>query len=342
MCLQSPATKSKRKTTTAASVSSSEMKRDGSVGGRKKGEKRTKRVGEANATIQAAVGVTEAAAKETPTTTTASHLPKNFVFPPERTTHLSLSADYSELETFRHLMNTWHTAGYITYPPFALELCTLFMRCLNTVGVSDEDTVGVSDEDGQKSMQYKVVRGHLKNLIAALGWIYAFGYKTPLPNGGSKMQSLEGLYYNDTPKFHVAMEVVQLLLAAASKQYKILPEDVFTPRLGKWFNNNITQVKKGIWSNQIREENRNHGIGMYLPLYLAFRAIHPACPQVTDAASVHVSVADMMAVWLEPRLYMAEGDGDCGEVKIFPKSLPDGTNYTLWYFYDTMQPNPFG
>jgi hypothetical protein len=103
------------------------MKRDGSVGGRKKGEKRTKRVGEANATIQAAVGVTEAAAKETPTTTTASHLPKNFVFPPERTTHLSLSADYSELETFRHLMNTWYTAGYITYPPFALELCTLFM-----------------------------------------------------------------------------------------------------------------------------------------------------------------------------------------------------------------------
>ncbi len=81
---------------------------------------------------------------------------------------------------------------------------------------------------------------------------------------------------------------------------------------------------------------------MYLPLYLAFRAIHPACPQVTDAAEVKMSVANMMAVWLEPRLYMGEGDGDCGEVKLFPKSLPHGTNYNLWYFYDTMQPNPFG
>ena len=83
-------------------------------------------------------------------------------------------------------------------------------------------------------------------------------------------------------------------------------------------------------------------MGMYLPLYLAFRAIHPGCPQVTDAAEVKMSVANMMAVWLEPRLYMGEGDGDWGEVKLFPKSLPQGTNYNLWYFYDTMQPDPFG
>jgi hypothetical protein len=238
--------KIKTKTTTAESVSTCEMKRDGSVGGRKKGGKRTKRDGEPNATNQAVVGVTGAAAEETQKTTGASNLPKDFVFPPERTAHFNLSADYSELEPFRHLMNTWHTEGYITYPPFALELCTLFLRCLNTV-------VGVSDEDGEKSVQYEVLRGHLGKLISALGWIYAFGYKTALPNEKSKLQSIGGLYDNDTPKFHVAMEVVQLLLAAASKQYKILPGDVFTPRLGNWFRNNIAQVKKGIWSTEIRK-----------------------------------------------------------------------------------------
>ena len=164
------------------------MKRDGSVGGRKKGGKRTKRDGEPtkrdgepDATIQALV--TGAAAEETQKTTSAWNLPKDFVFPPERTAHFNLSADYSELEPFRHLMNTWHTEGYITYPPFALELCTLFLRCLNTV-------VGVSDEDGEESVQYEVLRGHLGKLISALGWIYAFGYKTALPNEKSKLQSI--------------------------------------------------------------------------------------------------------------------------------------------------------
>ena len=104
------------------------MKRDGSEGGRKNREKQTKRVGEPNGTIQAVAGVAGPTAKETPqTTTSASNLPKDFVFPPERTAHYSLTADYSELETFRHLMNAWHTAGYITYRPFALELCTLFL-----------------------------------------------------------------------------------------------------------------------------------------------------------------------------------------------------------------------
>ena len=139
------------------------------------------------------------------------------------------------------------------------------------------------------------------------------------------------------------MEVVQLLLAAASKQYKILPGDVFTPRLGNWFRNNIAQVKKGIWSTEIRKKNnKNQRVGMYLPLYLAFRAIHPRCPEVYEADEVKMSLKNRLAVWLEPRLYMGEGDGDSGELKLFPKSHTNGTNYNLWYFYDTMQPDPFG
>ena len=40
---------------------------------------------------------------------------------------------------------------------------------------------------------------------------------------------------------------------------------------------------------------------------------------------------------LEPNLYT----GMMGEINIFPPALEDGKNYNLWYFYDSLQPQPF-
>ena len=257
-------------------------------------------------------------------------------FPRQRSVLILPGVDYSKISNFRHLLNKFQERGYFTFPPFILELSTLFLRCINTISHTPKDAWT------NKRGMFTVARKFLLQLIAALGWIYAFGYGYRLPNNKTPVQSLGQL---NQPKlfksFLLSMEIVQLLLACARETYNIELSDVLEARIGGWFNNRIAQIKKGIWNDDylVKDSNVKRD-GIYLPFYLAFHAIHPLCPTLEemDKNSIKMTRREMDDLLLEPQLYLTNDNED--GIRLFPKSISSGTNYNLWYFYDCLQPEP--
>jgi len=263
----------------------------------------------------------------------------DYKFPKNLCSLIDGMVDYSTIEEYRVLLNRFHAGGYLSNPPFALELSSLFIRCLDTVKGS------APVWESKRGFVGSVRLFHLQ-LIAALGWVYAYQYACPLPTNRTKLQSLSQLRYGTSAhRFNKAMELIQLLLASAKLTLNISLEEVLTAKVGCWFTNRIAQVKKGVWGNDALKKRIGSGHcnavmdGIYLPFYLAFRAIHPYCPRVFPKESVRVSQKELLAMMSEPLLYDRKDAGyNC--VKLFPRSLANNKNYNLWFFYDNQQPEP--
>ena len=247
--------------------------------------------------------------------------------------------DYSNFGLFReYLTNEYLRKGFIQ-PQAVLELASIFIRCLLSVK-RDEQYLRRLRGFHTNSRKF-----HLQ-LIAALGWIYADSYSSALPGNKSKIQSLSALAEKDRSKYDCAMELVRILLKCAKKTYAIAENEVRAAKIGGWFNNRISQIKKGVWSADQRmaerEQDEKPVEGLYLPFYLVLRAIHPNCSLVSANALVRITLAEVWQLVLEPRLYAQELHHICAgvEVKLLPRDTR-GNNYNLWFLYDCLQPEPF-
>ena len=69
------------------------------------------------------------------------------------------NADCSELASFRALLDGWNKMGCLSHPRFALELCSLFLRCLNSTLNRARSPQGPAKE---------VIRPDLIGIMAAL------------------------------------------------------------------------------------------------------------------------------------------------------------------------------
>lgn len=263
----------------------------------------------------------------------------NHIFPVERSALIKDGIDYSQISNFRNILNKFHARGYLTFPPFILELGTVFLRCINTINHNPLDAWN------NKRGMYTVSRKFLLQLTAALGWIYAFGYSYRLPNNKTPLQTLGQLNQPKFSKiFQLSMELVQLLLASTRETYNIDLSEVLEAKIGAWFNNRIAQIKKGIWNDAVLLKDgtaqRKARNGIYLPFYLAVHAIHPLCPKVQEEIKENVNLTEdeNRALLREPKLYLKEANNN--EIRLFPRS-PDGKiNYNLWFFYNHLQLDP--
>ena len=245
-----------------------------------------------------------------------------FKFPAARTVFFNPAADYTNLGMLREVLNQWHSRGLISFPPFLLELSSLFLRCINTTTIRCQTT----------PLNLDCTRQYFLSILACLGWLYAIGYDVPVVNRKCKTKSLVGLFHSDRKKFEVATELVQVLLVISWNIFKLYPHEVFMVPIGDWLDNMLQTARElGVHGTSVDG-------GLYLPFYIVLRAIHPDCPDINKVAVKDVSLAERKCIYyLEPRLY----DGVCGEVNLFPPALEDGKNYNLWYFYDSLQPQPF-
>lgn len=249
---------------------------------------------------------------------------------------MSAKTDYSIMENYRELLNKLHVQGWLSCPVMALELSTLFIRCINTVGV------GQSAAWERKKGMNTMARRFIANLIAALAWIYAFGYERQLPNNKSRLQQLSQLCCSEHSKVYTkAMELVQLLLACSYKKYRIEQSEVTSLQIGGWFNNRLAQSKKGVWNDNFlfgKESCKKNGL--YLPFYTALRAIHPLCTPLEEVESIHLSEEEMQSLQSEPLLHVPASDNE--GPRLFPRTTSSlgGKNYNLWFFYNHLQPEP--
>ena len=246
--------------------------------------------------------------------------------------------DYSNFGLFRdYLTNEYLRKGF-TQPTAVLELASLFIRCLLSV---KRDNHYLSKLRG--GFQTNARKFHLQ-LIAALSWIYADSYSSALPGNKSKIQTLSALAKEDVTRYNSAMELVQILLKCANKTYAITEKEVKDAKIGGWFNNRISQIKKGVWSvdQRIAEQNDKPVEGLYFPFYLVIRAIHPNCSLVAAGSIVRITLAEVWQLVLEPRLYAKELHHICAgvEIKLLPRDTY-GVNYNLWFLYECLQPEPF-
>ena len=242
-----------------------------------------------------------------------------YSFPQERSAHIDLQKhDYSKTEVFRSLLGSWHCHDFLTYPSFALEICSLFLRCINAGIIR------------QQHMQHEF-RQDFITLVSAVSWMYAFGYKDADEYLGLKGYSLNALYQQDRVSFDVAAEMVQLLITCSWHSLAIRREEVFGVVIGENLVGMIHRAKLGV-------EGKSHRtIGLYLPLYIVLRALHPACPNIDQIPKSNVEIQEQISICnSEPKLY----SGIPGEVNLFPIASEDGANYNLWFFYDSLQPLP--
>ena len=255
----------------------------------------------------------------------------SYQFPAERSIYFDPGIDYANLDLFRAVLNHWHCLGFITFPPFALEVCSLFIRCLNTTRNTNCSDVDNLQNSNGTHVLCSDTRPYLCGTIATLGWIYAFGYKN-LVNRRSQIQSLGSLFFDNRHIFDLSMEIVQLLLAVAHKTFALTCSEILNVQIGEWLDVMLDKVSSGgVYRKKVSG-------GLYLPLYIVLRAIHPKCPEINQVPSSDLSLSDMAYIYLlEPNLYT----GMMGEINIFPPALEDGKNYNLWYFYDSLQPQPF-
>ena len=248
--------------------------------------------------------------------------------------------DFSNFGLFReYLTDEYFRKGFI-HPSGVLELASLFIRCLLSV---KRDNQYLSKLRGFHTNSRKF---HVQ-LIAALGWIYSDCYGSALPGNKSRIQTLSALASEASEgdsKYNCAMELVRILLKCAKKTYAITEEEVVDAKIGGWFNNRISQIKKGVWSvdQRIAEGDSEPIEGLYLPFYLVIRAIHPNCSLVAADSLVQITLAEVWQIVLEPRLYAKELNHISAGVEI--KLLPRDTNrinYNLWFLYDFLQPEPY-
>jgi hypothetical protein len=253
-------------------------------------------------------------------------------FHSNRTALVRQDVDYSAVKEYRGLLNAFHSGGHLRHPQFALELSAVFLRCLNT-----------SLGHQRRAFHWVTRRQHMQ-LMAALGWVYADQYESPLPTSKSSVQSLEQV--SGRAFLNCAMELIQLLLASVTVHHSITLAEVLSCKVGTWFSNQIALIRTGVWSDEFLTsmgEGASGPIvprGLSLPVYLAFRAIHPLCPRVASHTDVQLTVSQTVSILLEPRLYLDEGDEE-DKIKLLPPSLDDGVDYNLWYFYEQLRPSFF-
>ena len=246
-------------------------------------------------------------------------------------------ADYSNFSLFRSYLTDIYLQKGFFHPPAVLELASLFIRCLLSV---KRDMVYLRNLRGFETNARKF---HVR-LIAALSWIYADCYTSALPGNKSRIQTLRLLSDKDPAKAETALELASVLRKCAHKTYTITESEVMDAKIGGWFNNRISQIKKGVWSVDQRTVEKMQGPpqGLYLPFYLVLRAIHPNCSLVSADSPVQITLAEVWQLMLEPRLYAKELHHISAgiEVKLLPRD-PTGVNYNLWFLYDCLQPEPF-
>ena len=231
--------------------------------------------------------------------------------------------DYSDLPLFRELLDNWNSRGFISFPLFALEISSLFLRCLNACITRTERNI---------LPEKSSLRPYVKGVIAALAWTYSTHYRSRgIVTKGQPVQSLAQLSLWNRDGYEKAMEMVELLVACSWYSFKIRVAEVTNIRVGSWFEDMLDKLQNGV-----------HGLivggGLYLPFYIVLRAIHPDCPELDEIERFDLSLAEEVTIyWLEPRLFT----GAWGKINKFPPSLEDGRNYNLWYYYDSLQPEPF-
>ena len=244
---------------------------------------------------------------------------KSYAFPNFRSVYIDAALDYASLPVFRNLLNSWHCNEFITFPAFALEICTLFLRCHHSI---------LSRENICTS-----IKRDLSGMIAALGWTYAWGYNNvPLLTSKSEVQSLFSLYQTDEIRCEYAMEIVQLLLAITQHSFQINLADVIHIKIGESLDEMIRRtIKNGV-------QGKNTTTGLYLPIYIVLRALHPDCPDINESPRFDITPHEQSTIYCsEPRLYV----GTTNAVNLFPPASEDGKNYNLWYFYDCLQPGKY-
>ena len=250
--------------------------------------------------------------------------PSSYSFPSDRSTLSHPNTDYSEILNINSLLDAWHVRGLITYPPFALELCSLFLRCLQSVRYRDRTS-------NSETLPPCIASRFFKGLLATCSWVYAVGYDVPMPQTESASQTLTSLQHKNPEKFSIGMEMAQLLIAVMNSCYPVELADIKNLPIGMWLDRMLDCA-------MICVGGKNGNGGLYLPFYIALRAIHPGVPDIQQVPCKYVPLSTKWLIYrLEPRLYQ----GQWLKVTTFPPA-DDGENYNLWYFYDSMRPDiPF-
>ncbi len=254
---------------------------------------------------------------------------RSYSFPSNRSHYLDPAADYSRLPVLRDVMNKWHSNGFFTSPPFALRLSSLFLRCLET---------SLIRTNGNGCF----IRPYLSGCIAWLGWIYANGFSRML-YADSPIQSFDGLFVADNSSFHVAMEMVHLLIACVWNKLRLGLDEIMTLKIGRWLDKITHQTNAGgvigVWTDITMASDLNGPL--LLPLYVLLRATHPLCPDITTLPCKGLTFKEVVTVeLLEPKLYEIEPPYEHEEA-LLPPATENNQNYNLWYFYDHLQPQPF-
>lgn len=252
---------------------------------------------------------------------------KPYRFPITRSRMIDKSMDYSRTENLRPLLNQWHCNGLISYPPFLLELTSLFVRFVNTT---------VSSTVSHPVLYYQTPTNSVCNVIAALSWIYGHGYDRKLVDTYSEVQTLASLRMSNPKLFDISMELTQLLVACSWQKFGIVPSEVFQVRVGEWLDSSLLCLKEsGVFVSGVLPSNTILTGGITpLPLYLVLLAIHPHCPDITEIPCHGLSFEQIASILLlEPKLY----EGKCGELNLLPPEN-DGNDFNLWYFYDCLRP----
>ncbi len=244
----------------------------------------------------------------------------NYRFPSKRSSFLSEFIDYSEPSNLREVLNKWHSMRCLTHPTFALELLSLFLRCLHATFARCRNNLSS-------------IKSFICGAVASLGWIYANGCNAQLPNSLSE-KSLQLLLDNDKELFEVSMEPVQLCLASTWQRLRILPGDVFRLDIGRWLDETRNRACNGISGDFLATGK------LPIPIYVFLRAIDPNCPCIHHLPCNGVSFKEVVCVELmEPKIYEPAEPGDY-QIR-FPPATEDGRDYNLWYFYDCMKPEPY-
>ena len=255
-----------------------------------------------------------------------------YSFPSSRSRYLDPARDYSKLHYLRDVMNKWHSNGSFSNPALALQLTSLFLRCLETSLIRSNGSV-------------VFIRPYLSGCIAWLGWTYANGFSDIL-QADSPIQTLDDLFVADNCSFHVAMEMVHLLIACAWNKLGLGLNEIMTLKIGCWLENITRQANVGgvigSWTDITMASDSNGPL--LLPLYVLLRATHPLCPDITTLSCKGLTFKEVVTVeFLEPKLHEVVGPGFEQEQSeaLLPPATENNKNYNLWYFYDHLQPQPF-
>ena len=110
-----------------------------------------------------------------------------YEFPKARSIFFDAASDYTELPVLRQVLNKWHSRGLISFPPFVLELCSLFLHCINTTVIRCQ----------KNSLDMVHTRSYFQAMVACLGWIYANGYDVPMVDQSQKNSHCQ-IYFSST------------------------------------------------------------------------------------------------------------------------------------------------